>query len=252
MPLKFIRPATAATVAALLLSLPGDAQELSRTWPDHEFEFARLIYYDGGRCHVMDPCWTVDYPEAEDFFAEGVSRLSRVELGHDGVMVQFDDDSMFDYPWLYAVEVGHWILNEHEAGQLREYLLRGGFLMVDDFHGEQEWIQFTDSMNRVFPNRPILDIEDGDEVLHVVYDVDERIQIPGIYALMQGTTYENGGYEPHWRGIYDDEGRLMVAINHNMDLGDSWEHADDPSYPQEMTTLGLRFAVNYVIYAMTH
>jgi hypothetical protein len=252
-----MKPSPAATLPALAalavigLAARGDESGVPLQWPGHELEFARLIYYDRG-CRVRIPCWTVDKPEAEFFFTKGVSRLTRVDLGGNGVDLDLSDDSLFNFPWLYAVEVGSWVLSEHEASRLREYLLRGGFLMVDDFHGRDQWIGFEQSMNLVFPERPILDIGDAAEVLHVVYDVDERIQIPGVYALMQGVTYEDGGVEPHWRGIYDDEGRLMVAINHNMDLGDSWEHADDPSYPQEMTTLGLRFAVNYVIYAMTH
>ena len=172
--------------------------------------------------------------------------------GEHGVLIELSNDALFDYPWLYAVEVGNWFLSDLEASRLREYLLRGGFLMVDDFHGPNEWLLFLDSMTRVFPDRPIVDIEDTHEILHVVYEVDERIQVPGIVSIMSGTTYEKGGVEPHWRGIYDDEGRLMVMINHNMDLGDAWEHADDVSYPQEMTTLALHFAVNYVVYAMTH
>jgi hypothetical protein len=124
--------------------------------------------------------------------------------------------------------------------------------MVDDFHGSRQWTGFTESLNRVFPDRPIVEIAETDEVLHVLYDLDQRIQIPGIAALMRGVTYEDDGDVPHWRGIYDDDGRLMMAINWNMDLGDAWEHADDPSYPHPMTALAYRFAVNYVIYAMTH
>jgi hypothetical protein len=124
--------------------------------------------------------------------------------------------------------------------------------MVDDFHGTAEWAGFMESMKRVFPDRPVLDIPEGDPVLHVLYDLDERIQIPGIAPLMYGQTYEQDGVNPTWRGVYDDEGRLMVAINHNMDLGDAWEHANDPRYPEPMTTLAYRFAVNYAIYAMTH
>ena len=97
--------------------------------------------------------------------------------------------------------------------------LEGGFLMVDDFHGSREWLFFLDSMKRVFPDRPIIDIEDGHEILHVVYDVDERIQVPGLGAISSGRTYERDGVVPRWRGIYDDYDRLMVVINHNMDLG---------------------------------
>jgi hypothetical protein len=88
--------------------------------------------------------------------------------------------------------------------------------------------------------------------MHVLYDLDDRLQIPGIRALWQGQTYERDGITPHWRGIYDDQGRLMVAINHNMDIGDAWEHADTPGYPEPMTALAYRFGINYVIYAMTH
>jgi hypothetical protein len=220
-------------------------------WPDHEFEFARLIYTDaGGRYY--DRSWTIDFPTAEFFFNKGVSRLTRLEMGSDGVQIDLSDDSLFNYPFLYAVEVGQWRLSEYEAGRLREYLLRGGFLMTDDFHGRDEWLRFTDSMYRVFPDRPIVDIEDQHEILRVVYEVDERIQVPGLVSILGNTTFEKGGREPHWRGIYDDDDRLMVIINHNMDLGDAWEHADDTRYPQEMTTLALHFAVNYVIYGMTH
>ena len=124
--------------------------------------------------------------------------------------------------------------------------------MVDDFHGTYEWAGFLESMKRVFPERPILEIPDDDEILHVLYDLDERMQIPGIRALMSGRTWEVDGVDPHWRGIYDNDGRLMVSINFNMDLGDAWEHADTPGYPEPMTAMAYRFAVNYVIYAMTH
>jgi hypothetical protein len=195
--------------------------------------------------------WLVDYPEAEYFFTQGVSRLTRVDIGQPQI-VSLLDDRLFLHPWLYAVEVGYWYLSNAEAERLREYLLRGGFLMVDDFHGTREWAQFAESMNRVFPDRPIVDIPDGDPVLHVLYDLDERIQIPGIGAWMRGRTYEQDGFIPHWRGIYDDHGRLMVAINFNMDLGDAWEHADDPRYPEVMTRRAYQFAVNYVIYAMSY
>src|SRR5690606_20506875 len=222
--------------------------------PTAELHFTRMVYSDRGargfgRAYGS---WTVDYPEAEHHFTEGVTRLTRVDVGRESRILPVTDDAIFDYPWLYAVEVGRWELDDTEAERLREYLLRGGFLMVDDFHGTRQWRSFAESMTRVFPDRPIVDIADDDEVLHVLYDVDQRIQIPGVRALMFGSTYEEDGVQPTWRGIYDDDGRLMVAINHNMDLGDAWEHADDPFYPEPMTALAYRFAVNYVIYSMTH
>jgi hypothetical protein len=241
-------------VAAIALAITASGNEFGRRadWPTSELEFARLLYSEvrgqgyGGRS------WEVDFPDAEYHFSQGVSRLTRVDVGRNGVIVRLADDTIFDYPWLYAVEVGYWDLSDYETERLREYLLRGGFLMVDDFHGSGAWVGFTESLKRVFPDRPIVEIPEDDEVLHVLYDLDQRIQIPGIAALYRGVTYEYDGYEPHWRGVYDDDGRLMVAINFNMDLGDAWEHADDPSYPNPMTALAYRFAVNYVIYAMTH
>nr|MBO2514507.1 hypothetical protein [Gammaproteobacteria bacterium] len=233
-------------VATLAVPASGDPP---RTVPASEFRFTRLQYADLG--YGFGRSWLVDYPEAEIHFGRAIARLTRVEIGEPGI-VNLRDDDLFDYPWLYAVEVGRWHLDDQEAAKLREYLLRGGFLMVDDFHGTMEWRRFMESMQKVFPDRPVVDIADEDEVLHVLYDVDQRIQIPGIAPLSRGVTYERDGVTPYWRGIYDDRGRLMVAINFNMDLGDAWEHADDPRYPEPMTALAYRFAVNYVIYAMTH
>jgi hypothetical protein len=238
---------------AVLTAVAAAGEDLNGapSWPTNEFHFTRM-YYNGGGRGWGGGSWTTDYPEAEYHFTQGVRRLSRVDIGEQSRMLEVTKDTIFDYPWLYAVEVGRWQLDEAEAARLREYLLRGGFLMTDDFHGSAEWANFMDSMRRVFPDRPVVEIEDADEVLHVLYDVDERIQVPGIAALRFGQTYERDGVTPHWRGIYDDHGRLMVAINFNMDLGDAWEHADTPFYPEPMTALAYRFAVNYVIYAMTH
>jgi uncharacterized protein DUF4159 len=244
-----------AAAALLAVLASGDDLNGAPTKPTSEFHFVRMFYHDGalGRSfRGVDRSWTTDYPEAELHFHLGVSRLTRVDIGGQARMLRVTDDAIFDYPWLYAVEVGRWHLDDTEAARLREYLDRGGFMMVDDFHGTLQWEGFVESMQRVFPDRPIVEISERDEVFHVLYDLNQRIQIPGIAALMSGRTYEQDGVTPHWRGIYDDDGRLMVAINFNMDLGDAWEHADDPRYPEPMTTLAYRFAVNYVVYAMTH
>jgi hypothetical protein len=163
-----------------------------------------------------------------------------------------DPDEIYNWPFLYAVEVGHWDLTDAECKKLRDYLNRGGFLMVDDFHGTQEWEVFMASMQRVFPDRPVVDLENKDAIFHVLYDLDERFQVPGAQWFQTGRVYEKDGIEPKWRGIYDDKGRVMVAICHNMDLGDAWEWSDDPAYPEKWASLAYRIAVNYTIYAMTH
>jgi len=233
-----------------LASSSSRAPEASR---EAEFEFARLIYqdsgYGGGRGRGS---WTVDMPDAEIHLLGGIRRLTRINAATEGEVVAATDEDLFEYPFLYAVEVGHWYLSDEEAARLREYLLRGGFLMVDDFHGSLEWEIFTESMRRIFPDRPIVDLADTNEVFHVLYDVDQRTQIPNIGNAIRGQTWEKDGYDPYWRGIYDDAGRLVVAINFNMDLGDAWEHADDPRYPVRLTNLAYHFAIDYLLYAMTH
>ncbi|SPE40845.1 conserved hypothetical protein [Candidatus Sulfopaludibacter sp. SbA3] len=166
--------------------------------------------------------------------------------------INLDEGDQYDWPWLYAVEVGHWNLTDNQAKAMREFLDRGGFFMCDDFHGTEEWAVFVNSMLKVFPDRPIVDIPNDDAIFHTVYDLDDKYQVPGEQYVRSGRTYEYDGYDPHWRGIYDAKGRLAVAICHDMDLGDSWEHADNPQYPQKFSAMGIRIGVNYVTYAMTH
>jgi hypothetical protein len=197
--------------------------------------------------------WTIDYPRSDRHLSEALRRLTRVHVRSVEQPVNLDDgDEVYHWPWLYAVEVGHWNLTDAQAKVLREYLLRGGFFMCDDFHGTEEWEVFTASMNRVFPDRPIVEIESTDQIFHTLYDLDDRYQVPGAQFLRSGRLYEYDGVVPHWRGIYDDKGRLMVAICFDMDLGDSWEHADNPEYPEKFSALGIRIGANYLIYAMTH
>jgi hypothetical protein len=166
--------------------------------------------------------------------------------------INLEEGDQYNWPWLYGVEVGHWDLTDAQVKALREYLLRGGFFMTDDFHGTQEWAVFIAGMTRVFPDRPIVEIPNSDPIFHAVYNLDDRYQVPGAQFLYSGKIYEKDGTVPHWRGIYDDRGRLMVAMCFNMDLGDSWEHADNPQYPEKFSALGLRIGVNYIVYAMTH
>ena len=138
---------------------------------------------------------------------------------------------LFGRPWIYALEVGTWLLTQAEADNLREYLLRGGFLVVDDFHGTVQWAGFMRSMRMVFPDRSIVEVNAEDAIMSMHFDVDMTKPIPGIIALRYGVTWEHDGYVPTLRGIYDDAGRLMVIINFNVDLGDPWEMADEPWYP---------------------
>ena len=225
-----------------------------------EWTFARLMYppIAFGRWGRSDwtegeSNWTTDYPRSDRHLIQILRRLTRLNARSVEQPVNLDDGSdVYNWPFLYGVEVGHWDLTENQAKKLREYLLRGGFFMCDDFHGTVEWEIFATSMRRVFPDRPIVEIENRDAIFHTVFDLDDRYQVPGAQFLRSRRTYEQDGFEARWRGIYDDKGRLMVAICHNVDLGDSWEWADDPRYPEKYAALGLRIGVNYVIYALTH
>jgi len=209
--------------------------------------------------------WTIDYPRSDRHLALAIRRLTRIDARSVEQPINLEtDDDVFNYPWLYAVEVGHWELTPTQIDKFREFLLRGGFFMCDDFHGNDEWNVFVMSMKKVFPDRPIIDIPDSDAILHTVYDLEERYQVPGMQFTQTHSICEKcpsdrwrgadgaGGDTPHWRGIYDDKGRLMVVICHNMDLGDSWENADEPTYPQRFSALGIRIGVNYLTYAFSH
>jgi hypothetical protein len=235
--------------------LPPDSREKT------EWQFARLMYpalpsygFRGNPDWKQGAAnWTIDYPRSDRHLAEAVRRLTRIHVRSVEQPVDLDDeDDVFNYPWLYAVEVGYWNLTDAQVTKFREYLERGGFFMCDDFHGTQEWRGFVATMSKVFPNRPIVDIPNDDPIFHVLYDLSDRYQVPGAQFLYSGRRYEKDGYEARWRGIYDDHGRLMAAICHNMDLGDSWEWADVPQYPEAFSSLGIKIATNYVVYAMTH
>jgi len=161
-------------------------------------------------------------------------------------------DDVYNWPMMYAVEVGHWRLPDEQVAQLRDFLLRGGFLMVDDFHGTYEWQIFMESMSKVFPGRPVEELPNNDPIFHTLYDLDQRFQVPGAAAYRRGVTYEQDGFEPRWRAIRDDQGRVMVAICHNMDLGDAWELSDEPDYQEKWASLAYRIGMNYFIYDLTH
>ncbi|MGA2132296.1 MAG: DUF4159 domain-containing protein [Bryobacteraceae bacterium] len=237
--------------------------ELPTDWRQSgEWAFARLMYPPGendGYAGRFDgdwrqglSLWTQDYPRADRHFSLALRRLTRIGVRSVEQPVNLDEGDAYDWPWLYAVQVGEWGLTDRQAGEMREYLLRGGFFMADDFHGTFEWEMFEQRIKRVFPDRPIVDIADNDAIFHTVYDLDERYQVPGAAHLRLGHKNGESGIGAHWRAIYDDKGRIMVAISYNSDIGDAWEWADEARYPERFSALAIRLGVNYVVYAMTH
>ena len=226
--------------------------------PLNELHLARLVFAHGPQSNWGPgrPWWRIDWPSAEYFFSGGLKRYTSIDTSSDSVHVSLFDESLYDYPWLFAQQVGRWQLSDTEVKALREYLLRGGFLVVDDFHGPADWHVFKRVMTRVLPDSLITDLDADSPLMNVLYELDQRTQIPGrrhLYGGADGQVSVSMPYTPAtWRGIHDEQGRLMVAINFNMDMGDAWEHADDPVYPVPMTSLAYRFGINYVVYAMTH
>jgi len=228
--------------------------------PEAEFHLSRVVYgtIGGGNSGwFFNRWWAIDYPDAERHFLPALRRLTRLVVAEDSRHLPLSDDRIFAYPFLFLQQpgAGHWQPSDQEAQRLREYLMRGGFLLVDDFHGEYEREILEAALRRVLPGRQPMEIPDDDSVMHTLYDLDERFQIPGRRHLRFGRGGEATAYmmgPARWLGIYDDHGRLLVAMNWNIDMGDGWQHADDPYYPADMTGMAYRLAVNYVAYAMTH
>ena len=247
------------------IPLPPDYREKA------EWAFARLMFPPGpldgyrlegnrfqGDWHYGLSLWTQDFPRADRHFSLAVRRLTRIAVRSVEQCVNLDEGDAYDWPWLYSVQLGEGGLTQQQAKELREYLLRGGFFLADDFHGAAEWEEFEKRIKVAFPDRPILDIPESDAIFHTVYDLSDRYQIPGRAWVGRGykrpifAASPTDGKGAQWRAIYDEKGRILVAITSNSDMGDAWEWADDPRYPAKFSDLAIRVGVNYIVYAMTH
>jgi uncharacterized protein DUF4159 len=218
-----------------------------------EFAWTRLVYDSPGyRFNRNVHSWTTDYPKADRLFLQGLLRYTRLHARKREQTLRPLDPTLVEFPFVYAVEVGYLKFSEQEAERMRDYLLRGGFLVVDDFHGTAEWANWETQIKKVFPERPIREVPLSDPIFHCFFDIEELFQVPGAQWLYSGRTYEKDGYDVHYRAIYDDNGRIMVMMNFNQDLGDAWEWADIPQYPERYTSQAYRLGVNYILYSMTH
>jgi hypothetical protein len=268
--MKLLRPMSAIPLLLLLgLGLfalqKGRAQGRRLQYSDSsganvpsEFYWSRLQYnaLSGGgggfRGYGGGGGWRQDYPQADNDCLIALRRLTRINSPSPLNVADLESDHLFDYPWIYAINVENWTFTDEEAKRLHDYLLKGGFLMVDHFHGTDDWTRFMAGMRQVLPDAEVEDLKDGDEIYHVLYNIDEKFQIPGEQYVNSGITYEKDGFVPKWRAIRNEHGRIMVAICHNMHLGDAWEHADEPQYPEKFSGLAFRIVLNYITYAMTH
>jgi hypothetical protein len=235
--------------------LPSDYRESA------EFVLGRLMYpssrfsrFGRGDWTQGGTAWAVDYPRGDRDFARLLRRITRVNVRSVEQPVNLDDeDDVYYWPFMIVGLPGYWELTGPQTIKLREYLLRGGFLLCDSFFGSQEWEGFVAGMRRLFPDRPIVDIPDDHPIFHSVYDLSSKTQIGNWQAYRgRGVPYRADGAVPHWRGVLDDNNRLMVLIAFNNDLGDGWQYTDDPSYPLDDANMSIKFGANIVVYAMTH
>lgn len=224
--------------------------------PNREFTFVRLVY-DSPHSpyqYSFGGAWKIDFPDADQHFVKGIREWAGTNLRVSSTPIQLraTDERLFQYPLVYIVEPGHMELSDEEAASLREYLLRGGFLFLDDFHGEREWQRAQEQLRMILPEYKIIDLPLSHSIFHSYFDLDQVVQVPGWAALIHGVTYERDGVVPHYMGVEDENGRLMIFMTRNCDLGDAWEWINDRRYPAQYGVMAYKIGMNVVIYAMSH
>ncbi len=277
-----------AVTAGLLLSLTGvyafqmpfrtlisqegyNDEPLPADYLDHnEFVIGRLMYPSGGgrggggfrggyggSWERGGTSWSNDYPRGDRAFARILRRLTRIDTRSVEQPINLNDgDDIFNWPWLYAAHLESAALPDSMITKMREYLARGGFFYVDDFWGDAAFANVRTTMERILPGSQIEDIPDDDAIFHVLFDLKEKFMVANHNSLIgNGVPYHPntpGDTVPYWRGIRDKNGRIVIALVFNSDIGDSWEWADRPEYPEKYSNLGMRISTNYAAYAMTH
>ena len=216
----------------------------------YDFTFVRLKY--GGQL-TQRSSWRVDWPASDRNFIWQLRKQTNINANPREKIIEVGAEELFLYPFAYLLEVGSLRLSDAEAANLREYLLRGGFIFIDDFHGEREWRLFHRELKKIFPEREPVDIPISHPIFRCFFTIDKLVQIPGLRSLFSGRTYERiDGYPAYCRGVFDDKNRLMMIIHFNSDLGDAWEHAAEDFYPREYSDMALKMGINAVVYSLTH
>ncbi len=222
-----------------------------------EFYFSRAAYTGYGRGFRRRGGrgrWATDYPKADRIFLSFIDRLlSNLDAYEHEHTVRLNEPELRRFPFLYALEVGRMALTEPEIVGLRDYLLAGGFLVIDDFWGSRQWANWEYEIQSVLPGYEIVDLSLDHPIFTAFYEIDEILQVPNVRnGVRGGPTHQSDGYVPMVKGIHDENGRLMVVINWNTDLGDAWEWADNPYYPLKYSTYAYEMGMNFIVYAMSH
>ena len=236
--------------------------EVDREFKHDTFTFVR-IQYDSfsargayGRWRGGNR-WRNDYPDSDWNFSYRLQELTSLEVDPDGKVLRLEDREIFDYPFLYMNGVGSLHFSEAEVLALRRYLLNGGFLMVDDFWGDRELENIYEQFERVLPGQQPRELPLSHEIFNIVYRLEQKPQVPSIRHWKAGRSFEDHGPGsedgPHFLGIPDDDGRLVVLLCHNNDIGDGWEReGDDPEYFLQCSEkFSYPMGINIITYAMT-
>ena len=212
------------------------------------FTMGRIRYttpdFGGGRFRDFRPPWSHDWPRSEQHLMKIMAELTKLDVNPGGHIISFDNEDVFKYPVAYFCEVGFLDLSDVEVRNMREYLRRGGFLIVDDFRGERALDNFKREMRRVFPERSLEEIPRTHPIWTCFYDVSNIFPpVPSIYSR---------SYVPQYLGMSDDKGRLMMVVDYNNDISEYWEWSDNPFMPIDDTNEAFKYGVNYLMYALTH
>ena len=269
---QHVRPQGVGRIAVVVMTLVGVGLAISRAAPGAEFgqDFRTLL--DQRRTsqrHLSGPnefyftrgvysspwrgnSWAIDFPKADQQFMAAVNTLVDMDASERENPVRLDDPSLRRFPFLYILEIEGMSLTPPEVEGLRNYLLAGGFLVVDDFWGSYAFANLEQEMRRVLPEHTITVIPPDHPIFNTVYRIDEIVQVPAFGNFYGGRTSECYGCEAFARGIFDEQGRLMVVINGNTDLGDAWEWFERPEYPLQYSSFAVQMGVNFIVYAMSH
>ncbi len=235
-------------------STPTTVQEANIPY-DGRFTFVRMRTNVGGRSGMRgfgrrgrgQPPWAHDYPRAERNFEKILSATTLLDTYEGGSnILTFDDPELFKFPMAYVSEPGFWTMSEEEEEGLRNYFLKGGFVIFDDFRG-RDFVNFAAQINRVLPTGQLVDLSTLSplpEIFNSFFEITDPEML---------TSY--GGGPPRYFGVFEDNDpskRLMLIANHNNDHGDYWEFSDSGWLPIDLTNEAYKFGVNYVVYSMTH
>jgi hypothetical protein len=198
--------------------------------------------------------WATDTPGADCKLMGAIHRLTGQNVYPNPNYIEIMDPNLFTFPYAYIVEPGQMYFTREEAARLREYLLRGGFLHLDDFWGLDQRENLETELKKVFPEYSLQPLPLTHEIFHSFFDINEIVQTPNEgQGCRGGRTWEQpDDTEPRVYGITDDKGRLMIVVTYNTDLGDAWEFMDLNCYPEKYSGYAIRVAINFIIYAMSH